>query len=71
MNYRFIPKFILWYPMVTTTTSSGTCSQACLTSFPVLDGVEQSTATSSGDICDLPSENQPSSHLVVFREIPI
>ena len=22
-------------------------------------------------ICDLPSENQPSSHLVVFREIPI
>ena len=21
--------------------------------------------------CDLPSENQPSSHLVVFREIPI
>ena len=23
------------------------------------------------NICDLPSENQPSSHLVVFREIPI
>ena len=22
-------------------------------------------------ICDLPSENQPSSHLVVFQEIPI
>ena len=25
----------------------------------------------SDNICDLPSENQPSSHLVVFREIPI
>ena len=23
------------------------------------------------NICDLPSKNQPSSHLVVFREIPI
>ena len=28
------------------------------------------TYTYLGIICDPPSENQPSSHLVVFREIP-